>query len=418
MKKLFFATTLLTAATSSLHASKLSAEEHVKLAMVQVQATTEKGGPSFATVGNDVSCDFRLGTTRIQEAIDSGVDEVRIADDTYVENLTIDDISIVIRGGYDNCADAANNISNGNRQTIDGSGNVAPTVLIIGNTQRNTVTLESLTLTGGEGSGFSPGGGVSAVAADVELNLLQVNLSNNTSNLGGGLAVFAGNTDVILSNPFIVNNSATEGGGIYCDGIDASILVFDTGDTGSSILLNQATDGDGGGARVTNGCAFTSLSGRAPGGIDFRGMINNSATGHGGAIAASNGARINLFGSVVCGIGICFGSNETSVNLSNNNADSDNDQIGFGGGIYATGADTIISLTNPLITANTAQSGGGIAIEDQAELSIISEYFAGTCWNPGSCSQLTNNSQTQLALLFAVEGFTPPQVRQPIFQTP
>ena len=372
--------------------NKLSVEEHANQAMVQMQESQIKfsRGSTIVTVGNDVTCDFRLGDTRIQDAIDSGADIVRIASDSYIENLVISDVSIEIEGGYDTCTDAINDVSNGSRQLISGSGNDAPTILITGSTQRNTVNLSSLDLRFGEGVGFSPGGGISTVVADLALTLDQISMINNTSNVGGGLAIFEGDTDTVLIDPNIFNNTAEEGGGIYCEGSGASVLVFDSGSNANGIFSNTANNGDGGAVLVTSGCNFSTLSGKEVGAFDFRGIFANMAIGNGGGIAARNGATVNLFGGIACAI-FCIGNNDNPVNVNGNTADSDNDGDGFGGGVYATGTNTTVNVTNAYITANSAQSGGGITVENEATLTMQSLYSFGNCWNPGSCNQLKEN---------------------------
>lgn len=66
---------------------------------------------TVVTVGGDNFCNFRLGTTRIQDAINSGATDIRIASNTsYSENLSINNQSVTIRGGYTDCSVAAGGI--------------------------------------------------------------------------------------------------------------------------------------------------------------------------------------------------------------------------------------------------------------------------------------------------------------------
>lgn len=403
MNKNILTTVLLSMAVQPLTAGKLTMEEHAMQAVLQMQEAEKIILGSVATVGDDVACDFRLGINRIQDAIDSGADEVRIANSIYNENLTIDDISISLIGGYDNCTDASNDISNSHRLSINGiSGSGAPTILITGDTQRNTVNLELLSIQNGE-PGFIVGGGVAALHADLALNINNSNLSLNNGSLGGGLSVFQGNTDVSLNNILVSGNEALSGGGIFCSGTENSVFINDDFTGSSGVFFNQATAGDGGGIMVTSGCSLTSFSGRPDdfGLLDVRGVVSNTATGNGGGIAVSDGGSVFLDGGIFCFLG-CLGDNTRPVNVDFNKADIDNDKIGFGGGIYASGATTVVNLYNANISDNAAQSGGGIAVENQATVNMRSLYSFGTCWSPGRCSQLNDNKTG--TVMFPVRG--------------
>ncbi|MEZ5471313.1 MAG: hypothetical protein R3E90_05985 [Marinicella sp.] len=87
----------------------------------------------------------------------------------------------------------------------------------------------------------------------------------------------------------------------------------------------------------------------------------------------------------------CLGNNTDPINLEANLADSDQDGLGFGGGLYATGSSANVNLTNALIASNQAQSGAGIAIENQAKLTMKTELFGGHCWDSLYCSQVVEN---------------------------
>ncbi len=401
MKKTFITAALLSVAAPSLVAGKLTMEEHTMQAVLQMQEAKEKlGGPvggSIVTVGDDVQCDFRLGTSRIQDAIDAGNDEIRIADSTYEENLLIDDISVILKGGYASCADAANDVTNNSKQTISGvPGAGAATIIIQGNTQRNTVTLERLTIDGGTSSGFLQGGGVFTITADLALNINNSTISFNEGSAGGGLGVFAGNTDVVLFNTIVASNTSdTSGGGIWCNGSNSSIFYNDDGGL-SGVFNNVASNGDGGGILIEAGCVLTSYIGRPypVGFLDLRGIVSNTATGNGGGLAVRSGGTAFLNGGLFCFF-FCLGDNTRPANIDFNTADSDGNNDGFGGGIYATDPNTTVNLLNTYISDNEAQSGGGIAVENQANLVMRSSYVFGTCWNPGSCSQLSNNQSAQ-----------------------
>ena len=394
MKKLILTAALFVAATQA-SAKGMTAEEHSEYIYLQQAEMDQKLGGGFVTVGDQGNCDYQQGTSRIQDAIDFGATEIRISSSTYTENLTIDDESIELIGGFSTCTDAENNNSNNARQIINGSGNSAAVISITGNSQRNSVTLKNLELKAGDGtsSGFLTGGGVATLNADLYLTLDNVWLVQNVGLLGGGISVISGNTDIVLNDTLLANNNAQQGGGIYCSSGDASILVNQGDAWTGGFFNNSATNGDGGGALITSGCTFTSYSGGK--GAGFRGFRSNKASRHGGAIALLTNGTANLYGNQFCIFflpplsPVCYGDRANPVNLNVNTADTSGDNLGFGGGIYASGADATLSIVNALITNNAAQSGGGISIEDEASLTMGAALRS--CWSPGSCSQVTYN---------------------------
>ena len=66
---------------------------------------------TVATVG--ISAGSFCGFTQIQTAIDSGADEVRVLNNQIFDANLIIDSSIVLKGGYPNCAAAASDQPNG-----------------------------------------------------------------------------------------------------------------------------------------------------------------------------------------------------------------------------------------------------------------------------------------------------------------
>lgn len=352
----------------------------------QLNNDTEGNSGTVVTVGSDNSCDFRIGATKIQDAIDSSAGEIRIVTATYAENLTIDDISVILVGGYANCTDAANNITDGNLATVDGGFNDS-VVKITGDSQTNTVNISNIQFKDGNG-GAASGGGIDIRSADLNLNLNNVLLFNNTALInGGGMSVFQGNTNINASDVRIAANFANRGGGIYCIGNDNSIILTGT----SGIYQNQATSSDGGGAMLINGCEMTSYVGSLFS-VPTIGIGLNLAAEHGGGVALSGGSRLSLIGARICGSVFpffCVGNNDSPATVSLNVADSDDDSTGNGGGIYAAGSGTVVDAIAVDMNNNSADDGGGIATADGATLHT--GFNNSDCWSPGSCNQIRNN---------------------------
>ncbi|MFK8011692.1 MAG: hypothetical protein AB8B80_06600 [Marinicellaceae bacterium] len=361
------------------------------------QALRSAGG--FATVGSDIDCDYRIGSTKIQDAIDLGETEIRVAmNDTYDSNIVIDDKNVIIKGGYSDCAAALADDQTSNTNI----GNVASgrIITITGNSQRNTVVLDSLTIINGQG-------GIFADDANLQLHIFNSIIANNVASIGGGINIIGGDSDIELENTLIVSNESISrevedhgsGGGIYCNGANSSIVMH--GDSG--IYGNKATyiltvvvppnvvvfGGRGGGADISNGCSFMNYSGGSGGFLDFRGFIDNTATGHGGAIAVSNGSSATLFGHQVCVDGDCIGINSEPVNLLNNISGIGGEATETGGGAIFTSDATVVIYAG-LVSGNESSFGAG-AIDINSNSHFTTKRLMKNCWSQDNCNYYEGN---------------------------
>ena len=366
-----------------------------------IEDNNQKHGAPFISVGDDTACNIRLGNSKIQDAIDTGVQEIRIASNTtYTENLIIHDKNITLRGGFATCVEANNNTQTNTKITIDGINTNSNVIRITGNSQRNNVVLENLNLINGSGTPSYPGGGISALAADVSLNINNTNISSNTSSsFGGGIGVVIGNTDILINDTDILNNDAKTGGGISCIGENNSIVM--SGDSG--IYSNDANgiggngaDGQGGGVYLRTGCQLDFRSGTYEENIGYiRGILDNNANAEGGGIYAESGAKVFLRGYEYCIEFDCDGNNSDPVSVTNNSSGNNNAGAFNGGGIFATGANTLVFISNGLMRGNNASgNGGAIAVIDQAQL--IVKLLEADCWDldQGKCNLIENNESS------------------------
>ena len=154
----------------------------------------------------------------------------------------------------------------------------------------------------------------------------------------------------------INDNSAEFGGGILAFDCDVTMLA---GDAGTSFLFF------------------------------FEGIINNTATRDGGGIYAMASSEILVSGGEVClvrnnnhaqKIGGCDGDIRSGAVMLGNDADSNADNSGSGGAIYATDPGTQVTIHNAILSANSAYNGGAVAIENQASLGV-SRSPGGFCWS-------------------------------------
>ena len=322
----------------------------------------------------DLDCD----TDSIQMAIDQGiVAEIRLAHTSnhiFREHLSFQgNNEKIIKGGYQSCADAANDIVGVVKTTLSGDldddGVGDGTVATIAGT--GNIDFQNVAIT--EGDGGLLAGGMVVTEYVGNINLHNTVISNNDGTFGGGMAVGGDGIVVNLFDEVYIssNNSIFSGGGIYCTG--DSEINFSESATNTGVFNNSAVD-DGGGLYLIEGCSMKMHTGRfqfIEG--DFRGITLNKAGRNGGGVYLASGASAML-----------TASGDQVVNISSNQADSDDDQEGNGGGIYATGIGTSVAGQNIYVENNTGVIGGGVYLNDFAIAAISRSDEA--CWNDDHCN--------------------------------
>ena len=74
------------------------------------EVIANRAGDEFVTIGTDAACDFNSALMGIQNVIETGAEEIRVASNGfYQENIDIFNRNVVIRGGFATCADADDN---------------------------------------------------------------------------------------------------------------------------------------------------------------------------------------------------------------------------------------------------------------------------------------------------------------------
>ncbi len=358
----------------------------------QVIATRPVG--DFNSIGTDAACDFDSTVSSIQDVIDTGVAEIRIASNgTYLDNLLIDDQSIVIRGGFIDCEAANNNDQTNEFAVINGSLVTDSVIRITGMTQRSVVRLENLTLIGGSTLAGGEGGGLSLDEPDLELQMLRVLMILNSAGRGGGMSIdngvggVQGDIDIFARDVVIDSNTAlTTAGGILCVG--RADVTF----TGMSVVSNNTAD-RAAGIYMRNLCEISFYSELFPDPLfPFAGIMGNvSENGAGGALITL-GAELYLLGQRMCDGAQCLGSNNQAIVVSNNHADNDGDGNGDGGGLYLedSGFTSEVYANGLLMIANSAgENGGGAYIGANAALNI--ERQNGGCWSETRCNFILAN---------------------------
>lgn len=312
------------------------------------------GSVGVASASTTVNCNAAGGAAAFQAALTAGgtID----VSGTCVGNFTLPSNVTVIG------SPAA---------TITANGSGRPLTI----SMNKTVTLTSLTITGGHTTAAGPpgaGGGIFGFNDTLTLNNCIVTGNTVENSAGGGIASGTpGSTQagtLTLNSTQVTNNSAVDGGG--------GILNHNGTATLNSSVVSGNTAQGGGGIASGSGAGDTTVSGT----LTITGSLisNNSALGgaDGGGGGIANGGHLTVSNSTINGNRAVGGAGAgifshgvaaiTESTISGNAApdDSQGDQ-GFGGGIasfnFGVNGTGTLSLDRTQVTRNIAGLGGGIA---------------------------------------------------------
>ncbi|MGB5714511.1 MAG: hypothetical protein WBM44_26800, partial [Waterburya sp.] len=328
--------------------------------MVVSAKTTEEisslNNPIVSVLDDENDGDLSVDDISLREAVLYGNDGDTITFDPSLRNgtvlLTLGGISIdknlTIQGFVDGAL------------TID--GNNTSRVFNINDRTKQTldVTLENLTITGGN-AGNQKGGGIR------NLENLIINKSviiNNYAKNGGGIyndSSGKNDSKIVINDSLISGNSAElTGGGI---GLYSDSLSFDDPDTlilNDSIISSNKTNYGGG--------IYTSL---APININNTSIEQNEAQYSGGGIY--NDANTTITDSTIkenqaqSGGGI-----DSSIFIDIKNSTINNNQADIGGGINVSGFEGNATIINSTISGNAAAiKGGGIYKDTEYDVATV-----------------------------------------------
>jgi hypothetical protein len=346
-------------------------KELLKNSFTLNQEEITQGTVTFASVGpaSDAECDY----TSIQDAVDSGVDQVRISTATnYFENIIIQNNNISLIGGYARCFVANTDVNNiSGYSTIDGGGN-GIVIQVNNDNSSYDVNFTNLRLINGSYALISGTGGISLNGMGTRVNMDNLWISDN---LGSGIS--ANDIDIlVIKDSIIANNTNLTGAGIYCS--QSFVTIF-----GNSVIRAN-TASSGGGVYATNQCGFTIYSGQPFPSAGSSGINSNTASQNGGGIYATQASTINMFGHEIdFGNGNILGDATRAVYLLSNTANN-------GAGVYLDGTNTTANLSGVFIASNIANiNGGGIAVTQNAQLALI--RYEIPCYSDLKCNYFSGN---------------------------
>jgi len=355
-------------------------------------------------------------------------DTIHIAAGTYTENLTINGITVTLRGGY---TISGTLWISGTGETIV-NGNNADRVFVI---QGNNSVLEDLTITGG----YAPGGscfGSGVWVTDGNVAISSSTITGNYASCGGaGIEVNnnLGPAHLTLKSSIVSHNNSDEFGGLHIWGNSTTADVI-----GTTFHNNSAGSGGGGITVVDGGYAFIadtyvySNTADHGGGISVRfgssavitgtRILSNTANEGGGVDARINEPTVVITGSLIsgnisyydgAGLAAYDGAQVTmsDVEVANNEVLTIT-EAGNGGGLYfRRGAQG--TLTDMWIHDNTAAEGGGGLFfdDDSTKVAISNSWIANNTaiGNYGASGGGLGASEGKLSIIHCtVEGNSAP----------
>ena len=343
------------------------------------------------SIGIGSNCDFDVNNgDTLNDALSSTATEIRLVNNTTYVGQFVPTRGVSLRGGYNSCADAINDIQGSTKSVLDGNNN-SGTILIL--QVNGNYFLENLTITNGQTTGH--GGGIALTASDLNVSLDGLLIENNTANLGGGIYKKDGfNALLTIKDSIIKSNLATtDGGGIYF-GNDGELVVY-----GETEIKSNTARRNGGGIMI-RGVPSSSTSGSTiatfvAGENLTSGIFNNGANITGGGMFMIE-ANVNILGGIrqLSGIGEVGFANSNYIINSNQASLTGN---GSGGGIFIY--DSIVDAQAITITSNSSNFiGGGIGLfsnADGANHLTITRPSSSSCQTTNiGCNIISNNKAT------------------------
>ncbi len=346
--------------------------------------------------GNPASVGPGCDYAQISDALANNESLIHVVKN-YVSGPIFSDSNVTLIGGFADCNAAENGAPDADGFSIIDGGNSHTVVQLI-TTNVIDVQIENFNLTHGASETFSPGGAMSIIlpnGGDVGLN--NISFLANTGVQGGGIFMLgggAGITQLSASNIYAPNtsNQAEDGGFFYCNNASAVFQGFQM----YGKLLTSAS-GHGGAIRATNGCQVHLISKKPtwpPNNTIFANQLRGQSQNSGGAVYADGGSTVGLWGQFSVPP---FAA--TSFPLQVAGTIDAIAAVTKGGGLYLSDAGTQAFIAGATLVGSSISGdlglGGAAAVENSAELVIA--RLQGACGGPGypyACNEvLLNRSQ-------------------------
>ena len=377
---------------------------YLLLLLLMLFGTTAQAARICVPSSFDVSCNS--SATSIGAAITaatSGVDDVYVQAGTYAENINFGSKVITILSASGAATTSITGGTNGSPVVTFANSALTSSAILDGFTIDNSVsggtnigisitsgaapTLKNLIIEGNTPASYVNGAGISINAGGGTFDNLTIGVSGipNTGNNGVGIYATGSGSALTISNSTISYNTGTTGGGIYLNALSATTTItnttisnhtitslgggiYNTGSplsiSGSTISANTTTGSGqtGGGIYLTGAAATVTITNTSV-------TSNSTAKGNGGGIYIQSGASLTYTGGSI--------TSNTSGTAT----------IAAGGGIFATGAGTTITLTKVTLSGNSGkQDGGGLDVTSSASATLTNCIVTGNTTDGASYS--------------------------------
>ncbi len=314
------------------------------------------------------------------------------------------------------------NSAKGNGGAIFASGSGVTITLDKYTDSNSVVTYTMIGKTGFANSAVNGAGIYLDSAAKLVINNNSVISYNTASTSGGGVYVAAANSTITSTGGGIIDhNNATNGGGLYTAAsitLGANLVITNNTATsggavyatasGNTLTISGITIGGSGNANTALNGGGIYLAAAAKLALNNNAAIayNTATAGGGGVYIAAANSSITGTGSIdhngaVNGAGVCTLANLT---LPSTIAITNNTTTGNGGGVYASGTSTTLTIQGTIggsaTTGNSAAKGGGVYLASGAKLTLTSATLSynnatadgGGLYMETSASSITNGS--------------------------
>lgn len=338
------------------------------------------------TVGWDASCDYDESQSpgQIQQAIDDANTEIRVTNQQEFAVPVLINDTVVLKGGYNTCADAVNDVQSQVTTVINGVTFTQEIIKIDTNSSVRDILIDNFEIKGNQSS-QNYSGGITVLNSSGIVTLSNLYIHNVDSS--GGLefnnaAIPSGSAlNINMNNVISINNSSTSGGaGMRCDS-NGTIELSISGESGFSY---NHSEGNGGGIYLRQCNLMFSSGTDSPSMQNPLGIHANTADKSSGGLFIGGGSHVTLTGNQM-----------NPVNITENTSNLDEISSGDGGAIKVSGispADpSTLIASNVWIASNRSinQSGGAVYVDFHAEVNIFSDQ-KGCNWND-FCSLIENN---------------------------
>jgi hypothetical protein len=366
------------------------------------------GAANVVTIGTTADCNYQWtagGPPVVQQAVAAGATEIRLTHAVQIsESITVQGRSIRVSGGYQTCANAANNLPSPPdiRTELRVPFDLAR-IFSFSNVGANPVDihLERLALSDPGAGTRQPvdNGGAVYAQGNINLFLQDVHINGTYARVRGGAIHIRdgvslrtrGHVRITSSHALSAAADDAGGGGIHCR--DSTVILGER----TLLYFNRALGTGSGGGLHADHCVVRIMSRWLPSQSIEAGFDLNRAGRYGGAVFAANDSKVYLYGGNDCYSGELCLDRSSPAQLYWNIAGDAGSSVGRGGAIFLD--NSRLQASQVSIRTNFAHQGGAVAAVNGSQVSFTpTGYFdpdargrLKDCWSSGRCNDISDN---------------------------